>query len=178
MCRYVCKSYISRHDNTVNNDCDNSTKVTMTISTALQSYHGTNLSDVLTNICSDLSKRGSWQDKHWQTSNCSVPERRGVCRPHSKPWGWSPESCWCRCSQTQPASAAWLHPGSVAPPPGRSSPDAPATRGTCGPPAGSSRTCSPRPHTSLPLGEDSRLNRFKNMFWAISGLIMRGRLPC
>lgn len=80
-----------------------------------------------------------------------IPEMPGVCRPHSKPWGWSPESCQHPDYQTQPASDAWLPPGSAAPPPERSDLDAPTAHGTSGPPADSNRRCSPRLQTSLPL---------------------------
>lgn len=76
-----------------------------------------------------------------------------ACRPHSRPWGWSPESCWCPDYQTQPALAAWLPPGSAAPPSGRSDPGALEARGTASSPADSSRRCSPRPLTSLPVEE-------------------------
>ena len=88
-----------------------------------------------------------------------VPEKRGACRPHSKPWGWSPDCCSYPGCQTQPASAAWPPPGSAAPPPGRSGLDAPTARGTSGPPADSSRMCSPHPRTSLPLEGETRPGR-------------------
>lgn len=79
------------------------------------------------------------------------PEKRGACRPHSTPWGWSPESCSYQDYRTRPASDAWLPPGSVAPPPRRSDRGAPTTRGTSGPPTDSNRMCSLHPQTLLPV---------------------------
>lgn len=93
-----------------------------------------------------------------------TPEMPGACRPHSRPWGWSPESCWYPDYQTQPASASWLPPGSSAPRQGRSDPDAAAARGTSGPPADSSRTCSPHPRTSLPFGGEKHQGERETRF--------------